>query len=58
MKEVTCMCGWRTRGSEDEIIDQVVAHGRDAHGVETTREEVLAIAVDVPAPTDVHAGPS
>lgn len=58
MKEVTCMCGWRTRGSEDEIIEQVVAHGRDAHGVETTREEVLAIAVDVPAPTDVPAGPT
>ena len=56
MKEVTCMCGWRIRGTEDEIVDQVVAHGRDAHGVETTREEVLALAVDVPVPSDARSG--
>jgi predicted small metal-binding protein len=47
MKEVTCVCGWRIRGTEDEIVDQVIAHGRDAHGVESTRAEVLALAVDV-----------
>jgi len=53
MKEVTCVCGWRIRGTEDEIVDQVIAHGRDAHGVESTRAEVLALAVDVSrAPTD------
>lgn len=48
MKEVTCVCGWRIRGTEDEIVDQVIAHGRDAHGIESTRDEVLALAVDVP----------
>jgi predicted small metal-binding protein len=54
MKEVTCVCGWRIRGTEDEIVDQVIAHGRDAHGVESTRAEVLALAVDVAlSPTDV-----
>ena len=47
MKEVTCVCGWRIRGTEDEIVDQVIAHGREAHGVESTRAEVLALAVDV-----------
>jgi predicted small metal-binding protein len=47
MKEVTCVCGWRIRGTEDEIVDQVIAHGRDAHGVESTRAEVLALAIDV-----------
>jgi predicted small metal-binding protein len=53
MKEVTCVCGWRIRGTEDEIVDQVIAHGRDAHGVESTRAEVLALAVDVSrSPTD------
>jgi predicted small metal-binding protein len=53
MKEVTCVCGWRIRGTEDEIVDQVIAHGRDAHGVESTRAEVLALAVDVSRlPTD------
>jgi predicted small metal-binding protein len=50
VKEVTCLCGWRCRGTEDEIVDQVIAHGREAHNIESTREEVLALAVDVPAP--------
>jgi len=48
MKEVTCLCGWQCRGTEDEVVEQVIAHGREAHGVESTREEILAIAVDVP----------
>ena len=56
MKEVTCMCGWRIRGTEDEIVEQVIAHGREAHGIETTREEVLALATDVPAAADERAG--
>jgi predicted small metal-binding protein len=46
LKEVTCMCGWRCRGTEDEVVEQVIAHGREAHQLETTREEVLALAVD------------
>ena len=58
MKEVTCLCGWRIRGTEDEIVEAVIAHGREAHGVETTREEVLALATDVPAPADARSGPS
>ena len=49
MKEVTCLCGWRCRGSEDEVVDQVIAHGREAHGLESTRDEVLALATEVPA---------
>jgi predicted small metal-binding protein len=51
MKEVTCLCGWQCRGTEDEVVEQVIAHGRDVHGVESTRDEILAIAVDVPAST-------
>jgi len=48
MKEVTCMCGWRCRGTEDEVVSQVQQHGRDTHGTEATRDEILALAVDVP----------
>jgi predicted small metal-binding protein len=58
MKEVTCMCGWRIRGTEDEIVDQVIAHGRDAHGVESTRDEVLALATDVPEPSNARSRPA
>jgi len=50
VKEVTCICGWTCRGTEDEVVAQVMAHGRDAHGIESTREEILAIAVEVPPP--------
>jgi predicted small metal-binding protein len=52
MKEVTCLCGWQCRGTEDEVVFQVQAHGRDIHGIESTREEVLAIAVEVPFRAD------
>lgn len=48
MKEATCICGWQVRGTEDEIVAQVQAHGREVHGIESTREEILSIAVDVP----------
>jgi predicted small metal-binding protein len=41
------MCGWQCRGTEDEVVTQVQAHGREAHGTESTREEILAIAVEV-----------
>jgi predicted small metal-binding protein len=50
MKEVTCICGWQCRGTEDEVVDLVMAHGRDAHGIESTREDILAIAAEVPTP--------
>jgi predicted small metal-binding protein len=41
--EVTCRCGWRCRGTEDEVIRQVQEHGRSAHQVETSPDEVRAI---------------
>jgi predicted small metal-binding protein len=49
LKEVTCMCGWQCRGTEEEVIAQVQAHGVEVHGVAATREEILELAVDVPA---------
>lgn len=52
MKEVTCLCGWQCRGTDDEIVVQVQEHGRTVHGIESTRDEILAIAVAVPAPGD------
>jgi hypothetical protein len=43
MMEVTCRCGWQCRGTEDEVIEQVQAHGRSTHNIETTADEVRAI---------------
>jgi len=47
VKQVTCMCGWQCRGTDDEVVAQVQAHGREAHGTESTRDEILAIAEEV-----------
>lgn len=41
------MCGWQCRGTDEEVVRLVQAHGREAHGTESTREEILAIAVEV-----------
>jgi predicted small metal-binding protein len=47
MKEVTCMCGWQTRGTADEVVAAIQQHGEEAHGNRPTREEILALAVDL-----------
>jgi hypothetical protein len=51
LKEVTCMCGWQTRGTADEVVDALQRHGDDVHGRRPTREEILALAVDLGEPT-------
>ncbi len=47
MKEITCMCGWKTRGTQDEVIDAIQAHAWSDHGVRPTREELIARTIDV-----------
>jgi hypothetical protein len=47
MKEVTCMCGWQTRGTADEIVAAIQEHGEREHGYRPTRAEILALAVDL-----------
>jgi predicted small metal-binding protein len=49
LREVTCQCGWQCRGTLEEVVAQVQAHGREVHGIESTREEILAIAHPVEA---------
>ena len=41
---VTCECGFEARGQEAELIPLVQKHGREAHNMDTTPEEVLAMA--------------
>ncbi|TMC88051.1 MAG: DUF1059 domain-containing protein [Chloroflexi bacterium] len=41
---VRCDCGFEARGSEDELIPVVQKHGREAHNMQVTRDQVLAMA--------------
>src|SRR2546428_11100854 len=41
--EVTCRCGWTTRGSKSEVIASIQAHGRSEHQQEITPAQVRAI---------------
>ncbi|TAK23097.1 MAG: DUF1059 domain-containing protein [Chloroflexota bacterium] len=43
--QVTCQCGWRTRGTQSEVVAAVQQHGRAAHQIELTPEQVMAQAV-------------
>jgi predicted small metal-binding protein len=49
MIEVTCMCGFQARGTEDEVIDAIQAHGSSEHGAMSSREQILAMATPVPS---------
>jgi len=37
-----CACGWTVTGTEDEVVDATIDHGRRIHNMEATRDEVLA----------------
>lgn len=41
--EVTCRCGWSTRGSRTEVIRNVQAHAQSAHNLDITPAEIRAI---------------
>lgn len=41
---VTCECGFEVRGNEDELVPAVQKHGREAHNMDVTREQVLSMA--------------
>ena len=43
LMEVTCRCGWTTRGTKSDVIAAVQAHGRSEHQREITPSEVRAI---------------
>jgi predicted small metal-binding protein len=41
---VRCECGFEARGTRTELIPAVQKHGREAHNMEATPEQVLAMA--------------
>ena len=44
-----CACGWEIIGSEDEVVEGTIDHGRRIHNMEATRNEVLAVLHAEPA---------
>ncbi len=44
MLVVTCVCGFEATGTEEQLVPVVQKHGRDAHNMNVTRDEVLAMA--------------
>jgi predicted small metal-binding protein len=42
IKEVQCECGFYARGTEDDLVPVVQAHGKAKHGMEITADQVIA----------------
>jgi predicted small metal-binding protein len=49
---VECDCGWSCRGKEEEVVAACVEHGREVHGMELSRDQVLAVAQHVDGEAD------
>jgi predicted small metal-binding protein len=47
LKQIVCDCGWSARGGEAELVAAAQEHGRLAHDLVPTREQVLAVATPV-----------
>lgn len=47
--QVTCPCGWRTHGTKDAVVASVQEHGKTEHGQQLTEQQVMELAVEVPA---------
>lgn len=44
-KSIQCDCGYVVRGeTDDELVAEAQKHAREAHGMDITREQVLAMA--------------
>jgi hypothetical protein len=39
------MCGFQARGTEDQVVEQIQAHGLADHGSASSRETILEMAV-------------
>ena len=47
--EVTCVCGWEISGDEAAVVSATQIHGREVHNMDTTREQVMAMATAIGA---------
>jgi predicted small metal-binding protein len=44
---VRCACGLEIRGAEDDVVAKTQEHGRQAHNMDVSRKDVLAMATPV-----------
>jgi predicted small metal-binding protein len=47
--EVTCECGFTSRGRADEVVAETREHGRQVHNMDVSRDQVLAMSRPVAA---------
>jgi hypothetical protein len=47
LKQIICDCGWSARGTEEDLVAAAQQHGREAHDMVPTPEQVLAVAIPV-----------
>ena len=43
LMEVTCRCGWSTRGSDTDVIASIQSHAKAEHDIELSAEDVRAV---------------
>jgi len=50
---LTCDCGFEARAEDEEgLVEQVMRHAREAHGMALSHDEALAVARDSVAPSE------
>ncbi len=47
LKRIVCDCGWSVTGTDEELIAACQQHGREAHDLVPTAEQVLAVATPI-----------
>jgi predicted small metal-binding protein len=47
LKRIVCDCGWTATGTEAELVAAAQAHGREAHDLVPSAEQVLAAATPI-----------
>ena len=60
LMEVTCRCGWTTRGSESQVIRGIQAHAKADHDIVLTPDDVRSVwrVVDEDTPpSSLRRGP-
>jgi predicted small metal-binding protein len=44
-KEIKCDCGWSVRAdTDDDLVAEAQEHAREAHHMDSTREQLLSMA--------------